>query len=51
MFFKQCFDEVEKPFDESLGRDKKLGRDEWVHGSLLIVNELLRCSNIEGEVS
>ena len=31
-------------------REKKMGRDDWAHGSLLIINELLRCSNIEGEV-
>ena len=24
-------------------------RDDWSHGSLLIINELLRCSNVEGE--
>ena len=48
--FQQCFDEAEKHFDETVGREKKLTRDDWAHGSLLIVNELLRCSNVEGEV-
>ena len=48
--FQQCFDEAEKHYDESVGREKKLSRDDWAHGSLLIVNELLRCSNVEGEV-
>ena len=48
--FQQCFDEAEKSFDEMTAREKKMGRDDWAHGSLLIINELLRCSNIEGEV-
>lgn len=48
--FQQCFDEAEKNFDEMTAREKKMGRDDWAHGSLLIINELLRCSNIEGEV-
>lgn len=39
-----------KLYDELQGREKKLSRDDWAHGSLLIMNELLRCSNIEGEV-
>lgn len=26
-------------------------KDDWIHGSLLIVNELLRFSNAEGEVT
>ena len=49
--FQQCFDEAEKHYDETVGREKKLTRDDWAHGSLLIVNELLRCSNVEGEVT
>ena len=27
-----------------------MSRDDWAHGSLLIINELLRCSNLEVEV-
>lgn len=50
MFFQQCFDEIDKQYDETYSREKKLSRDDWAHGSLLIVNELLRCSNVEGEV-
>ena len=50
LIFQQCFDEAEKHYDEIVGREKKLTRDDWAHGSLLIVNELLRCSNVEGEV-
>ncbi|ELU01654.1 hypothetical protein CAPTEDRAFT_155489 [Capitella teleta] len=48
-YYKQSFDEAEKPYDEVIGREKKLSRDDWSHGSFLIVNELLRCSNVEGE--
>ncbi|BFZ23557.1 hypothetical protein BsWGS_26596 [Bradybaena similaris] len=47
--YKQCFDESLQPFDETLGREKKMTRDDWIHGSLLIINELLRCSNNEAE--
>ncbi|KAL3862460.1 hypothetical protein ACJMK2_008424 [Sinanodonta woodiana] len=48
-WYKQCFDEAEKLYDEIQGREKKLTRDDWAHGSLLIINELLRCSSVEGE--
>jgi len=41
---------VDKHYDDSTLREKKLSREDWAHGSLLIVNELLRCSNVEGEV-
>ena len=37
-------------YDEAVGRERKMGRDEWAHGSLLIINEMLKCSNVEGEV-
>ncbi|XP_041377661.1 serine/threonine-protein kinase mTOR-like isoform X2 [Gigantopelta aegis] len=48
-WYKQCFDESQKPFDDSMHREKKMTRDDWIHGSLLIINELLRCANVEGE--
>ena len=41
---------MERQFDEALGREHRMNRDDWAHGSLLVVNELLRCSNVEGEV-
>ena len=47
---QQCFDEVERVYDESTGRDKRLSRDDWAHGSLLVIIELLRCCNVAGEV-
>lgn len=49
-FLQQCFDEIERVFDESVGREKRLSRDDWAHGSLLVTVELLRCSNVNGEV-
>ncbi|KAH3893902.1 hypothetical protein DPMN_018054 [Dreissena polymorpha] len=48
-WYKQCFDEVDRHFDDTILRDKKMSKDDWAHGSLLIINELLRCSNVEGE--
>ncbi|XP_060066726.1 serine/threonine-protein kinase mTOR-like [Ylistrum balloti] len=48
-WYRQCYEEAEKQFDELQSREKKLSRDDWAHGSLLIINELLRCSNVEGE--
>jgi len=50
VFVQQCFDEVERAYDETSGREKKMTRDDWAHGSLLITTELLRCSNIAAEV-
>ncbi|XP_013778468.1 serine/threonine-protein kinase mTOR-like [Limulus polyphemus] len=48
-WYKQCYEEAEKGFEELSVREKGVNRDDRVHGSLLIINELLRCSNIEGE--
>jgi len=51
IYFQQCFDEVDKQYDDASLREKKLTREDWAHGALLVINELLRCSNVEGEVS
>lgn len=48
-WYRQCYDEAEKGFDEIPPREKGINRDDRVHGSLLVINELLRCSNAEGE--
>ncbi|ESO95689.1 hypothetical protein LOTGIDRAFT_214800 [Lottia gigantea] len=48
-WYKQCFDEALKVADDVTLREHKMTRDDWMHGSLLIINELLRCSNVEGE--
>jgi len=50
VFVQQCFDEVERVYDETSGREKKVSREDWAHGSLLITIELLRCSNVAAEV-
>lgn len=45
-WYKQCYDEVLHGFEEG-AREKGVNRDDRVHGSLLVLNELLRCSYIE----
>ena len=49
--FQLCFEELERQYDETAGREKKLSRDDWAHGSLLITLELLRFSNVKAEVN
>lgn len=46
-WYKQCYDEVICGFEEIV-KEKGINRDDRVHGSLLVLNELLRCSNPEG---
>jgi len=48
---QQTFEEAEKGFDETLAKEKGMNRDDRVHGALLILNELVRISSMEGEVS
>ncbi|XP_076451616.1 serine/threonine-protein kinase mTOR-like isoform X2 [Babylonia areolata] len=48
-WYRQCFDKAEEQVDEAQLKERKMTKDEWVHGSLLVINELLRCSNMEGE--
>uniref|UniRef100_A0A8C6M5E7 Serine/threonine-protein kinase TOR n=1 Tax=Nothobranchius furzeri TaxID=105023 RepID=A0A8C6M5E7_NOTFU len=48
-WYKQTFDEAEKGFDETLAKEKGMNRDDRVHGALLILNELVRISSMEGE--
>ena len=48
-WYKQCYDEAQKGFEDSLAKDKGLTKDDRTHGSLLVLQELLRCSNAEGE--
>ncbi|MEQ2184903.1 hypothetical protein GOODEAATRI_012713 [Goodea atripinnis] len=50
-WYKQTFEEAEKGFDETLAKEKGMNRDDRVHGALLILNELVRISSMEGEVS
>lgn len=48
---QQTFEEAEKGFDETLAKEKGMNRDDRVHGALLILNELVRISSMEGEVT
>ncbi|KAG7166823.1 Serine/threonine-protein kinase mTOR-like [Homarus americanus] len=48
--YKQCLTEVWAGFEDSgNNKDRSLTRDDRIHGSLLVLNELLRCSNNEWE--
>lgn len=48
--YKQCLTEVWAGFDDQANnKDRSLTRDDRIHGSLLVLNELLRCSNTEWE--
>ncbi|CAL4096084.1 unnamed protein product, partial [Meganyctiphanes norvegica] len=50
MWYKQCLTEVWSGFDDQNPlKDRNLTRDDRIHGSLLVLNELLRCSNNEWE--
>lgn len=51
MLFQQTYEEAEKGFDESVAKEKGVNRDDRIHGALLILNELVRISSMEGEVS
>lgn len=44
-WYIQCYEEAVTSFSDHLCRDRTISRDEHVHGALLILNELLRCSN------
>lgn len=47
--YKQCYDESSNGFDDTFIREKGVNRDDRVHGSLLVLNELMRCSNAQWE--
>ncbi|XP_041480411.1 serine/threonine-protein kinase mTOR-like [Lytechinus variegatus] len=48
-WYKQTYEEAEKGFEEIGKGEKGLNRDDRAHGSLLIINELIRNSSREGE--
>lgn len=48
-WYKHCLEEALRPYSDVLGKEKRINKEDWIHGSLLIINELLRCSNMEGE--
>ncbi|XP_075220340.1 serine/threonine-protein kinase Tor [Lycorma delicatula] len=48
-WYKQCYDEAANGFEEVFTREKGVNRDDRIHGSLLVLNELMRCSNAQWE--
>ncbi|XP_053307789.1 serine/threonine-protein kinase mTOR isoform X5 [Spea bombifrons] len=49
LWYRQTFEEAERGFDETLAKEKGMNRDDRIHGALLIINELVRISSMEGE--
>ncbi|CAH2267767.1 jg15184 [Pararge aegeria aegeria] len=47
-WYIQCYEEAVKSFSDQM-RERFMSRDEHVHGALLILNELFRCSNSNWE--
>lgn len=47
--YKNCYEEAINGLDETLSREKGFNRDDHIHGSLLVLNELFRISNIHWE--
>ena len=49
-YYSKCLEESLKGFDEaSNSKDKTYHREERIHGSLMVINELLRISSVHGE--
>ncbi|OXA52223.1 Serine/threonine-protein kinase mTOR [Folsomia candida] len=52
-YYKQCFEEAKVGFigeqSGQGGKEKGITKDDRCHGSMLVLNELLRCSNAEWE--
>ncbi|KAG8434781.1 hypothetical protein GDO86_012940 [Hymenochirus boettgeri] len=48
-WYRQTYEEAERGFDETLSKEKGMNRDDRIHGALLIINELVRISSMEGE--
>lgn len=48
-WYKQCYDEIVAGFEEVYTRERGVNKEDRIHGALLILNELLRCSNIQWE--
>lgn len=47
--YKQCYEEVMNGLDDLMNKEKGIARDDKIHGSLLVLNELLRVSNVNWE--
>ncbi|CAH0400987.1 unnamed protein product [Chilo suppressalis] len=48
-WYSECYEEAVSSFTDQTIRERGLSRDDHVHGALLILNELLRCSNATWE--
>lgn len=48
-WYMQCYEEAMKSFEDVSMKEKGMTREDKVHGGLLILNELLRCSNYAWE--
>lgn len=48
-WYRQCYDEAMKSFGEVPPKEKGVTRDDRVHGGLIVLNEILRCSNLTWE--
>lgn len=44
-WYKQCYDEAMYCFGEVPVKEKGVTKDDRVHGALIVLNEILRCSN------
>ncbi|XP_071445181.1 serine/threonine-protein kinase mTOR [Hetaerina americana] len=49
LWYKQCYDEARSGFEEPYTGGRSINKDDRIHGSFLVLNELLRCSNAEWE--
>ncbi|XP_046427062.1 serine/threonine-protein kinase mTOR [Neodiprion fabricii] len=48
-WYKECFHEVVQCFNDADVKGRGSNKDAAIHGSLLVLNELLRCSNAQWE--
>ncbi|XP_059477089.1 serine/threonine-protein kinase mTOR [Neocloeon triangulifer] len=49
LWYKQCYEEVKTGFEEASTKGRSGGGEERIHGSLLVINELMRCGHTEWE--
>lgn len=47
--YKQCYEEVMNGLIDLVNKEKGVAREDKIHGSMLVLNELLRISNINWE--
>lgn len=48
--FQVCYDETQADYIVNPQDKVKPTKDDWSHGTLMIIEELLRCSNMDAEV-